>query len=86
MTDDYTAARLELENAERITYRAACKVRCLEANLTRIEPEDFERLMDELETARREASTAVLRELWARLKLGEMENRYPARATPDSEG
>lgn len=86
MTDDYISARLELENAERIAYRAACKVRCLEANLTRIEPEDFDRLMDELETARSEVSTAGLRELRARIRLCEMENRRPAGATPDGEG
>lgn len=86
MNDDYTSARLELENAERIAYRAACKVRCLEANLTRIQPEDFEQLMSELETARREVSAAGRRELRARVKLCEMENRRPAWAAPDGEG
>lgn len=86
MNDDYTSARLELENAERIAYRAACKVRCLEASLTRIEPEEFDRLMDELETARREVSAAGLRELRARVKLCEIVNRRPAGAAPDGEG
>ena len=50
MDRDYCIA--ELPEAERMLYQAQCRVRCLEANLDRIDPEDFEPLMESLETVR----------------------------------
>ena len=47
--------REKILNAERRQYRAACKVRCLEANLTRITPQEFDQLMTQLEAAKAEA-------------------------------
>ena len=67
MDRDYYDA--ELREAERLTYRAQCWVRCLEANLDRIAPEDFEPLMESLEAARRELLDAGLRALQARIAL-----------------
>ncbi len=59
----------ELQKAKRLRYRAQCQVRCLEANLDRIDPEDFEPLMASLETARRELMDAGYREIRARMAL-----------------
>ena len=58
MDRDYYVA--ELREAERLTYRAQCWVRCLEANLDRIAPEDFEPLMESLEAARREGVDGIV--------------------------
>ena len=48
----------ELKDAERRRYRAACRVRCLEASLDRIDPAEFDQMMDQLEAAIVEAQTA----------------------------
>ena len=45
----------ELKDLSRRHYRAVCRVRCLEAALTRIDPSDFDALMDQLEDVRQEA-------------------------------
>lgn len=57
----------ELQEAERRRYRAACRVKMLEAQLDRIRPEEFDRLMDELEAAQAELHEAGVEML--RLKL-----------------
>lgn len=41
----------ELQDAERRRYRAACRVRCLESSLDRIDPGEFDQVMDQLEAA-----------------------------------
>lgn len=45
---------------ERRRYRAECKVRCLEANLDRIDPREFDLLMEQLEAAQEDAKAACL--------------------------
>lgn len=65
----------ELREAERLLYRAQCRVRCLEANLDRIDPEDFEPLMESLETAWRELLDAGYRETCARIALCDCEKK-----------
>lgn len=65
----------ELREAERLLYRAQCRVRCLEANLERIDPEDFETLMDSIEAAREEVQEAGLRAIQARATLCECEKK-----------
>ncbi len=67
----------ELREAEQLLYRAQCRVRCLEANLDRIDPEDFEPLMDSLEAARRDVMDAGLREARARIALCDCEKKLP---------
>jgi|GEM_PF-5011660 len=69
MNRDYYVA--ELKEAERLTYRAQCRVRCLEANLDRIDPKDFEPLMESLEKARQELLEAGRREIYARIVLSD---------------
>ena len=49
----------ELQEAERQCYRAQCRVRCLEANLDRITPDEFEPLMAALEVANIELEAAI---------------------------
>ena len=44
----------ELKDLSRRHYRAVCRVRCLEAALTRTDPSDLDVLMDQLEAARQE--------------------------------
>jgi PP-loop superfamily ATP-utilizing enzyme len=73
MDRDYYVA--ELREAERLLYRAQCRVRCLEANLDRIDPEDFEPLMESLEAARQEATDAGFREVRARIALHDCEKK-----------
>lgn len=75
MDREYCVA--ELREAERLLYRAQCRVRCLEANLDRIDPEDFELLMDSLEAARREVMDAGLRQARARIALCDCEKKLP---------
>lgn len=58
----------EIQEAERQRYRAQCRVRCLEANLDRIAPEEFEPLMASLEAARVELEAAGLRVVQARTR------------------
>lgn len=41
----------ELQEAERRRYRAACRVRCLESSLDRINPAEFDQVMNQLEAA-----------------------------------
>lgn len=48
----------ELQEAERRRYRAACRVRCLESSLDRINPAEFDQVMDQLEAALVEVHTA----------------------------
>lgn len=48
----------ELQKAERRRYRAACRVRCLESSLDRINPTEFDQVMDQLEAALVEAQAA----------------------------
>lgn len=43
---------------ERRRYRAECRVRCLEANLDRIDPQEFDVLMDSIEAAQAEMRDA----------------------------
>lgn len=43
-----------LKEAERRNYRAECKLRCLTSSLDRIDPEDFDQVMDQIEEARKE--------------------------------
>jgi hypothetical protein len=60
MYDFNLAAKSEAYRAaEQRRYRAACLVRCLESSLDRINPEDFERVMLQLEAAQAELHTAV---------------------------
>ena len=61
--------REKILNAERRQYRAACKVRCLEANLTRITPQEFDQLMTQLEAAKEEVRAAFLE--WCTLQNAE---------------
>lgn len=48
----------EKKAAELRVYRARCLLRCLEANLDRINPEQFDELMTRIEAARNELSAA----------------------------
>jgi len=50
----------EVKDAERRRFRAECKLRCLEANLDRITPVEFDGLMDQIEAAQEELRTAGL--------------------------
>lgn len=50
----------EKKEAERRVYRARCRLRCLEANLDRIELERFDELMVQIESARMELHSAIL--------------------------
>ena len=57
----------ELKELSRRNYRAACRVRNLEAALDRIAPNEFDAVMDQLETARRElynTSAEFMRVKW----------------------
>ena len=58
LTDEQRANNEKIAAAERRRYRASCKVRCLEANLTRIDPQEFDQLMDQLKAAKEEAKAA----------------------------
>lgn len=49
----------ELQEAERRRYRAACRVRCLESSLDRINPAEFDQVMDQLEAAIMEVQMAA---------------------------
>lgn len=68
MEREYCAAwPQELKEAERRRYRAACRVKMLEAQLDRIGPEEFDRLMEQIEAAQAEVYEAgddVLRLKW----------------------
>lgn len=70
---DYYVA--ELKKAERLLYRAQCLVRCLEANLDRIDPEGFEPLMESLEKAQRELIDAGFKEVRARIALSDYDTK-----------
>lgn len=50
----------EKKDAEMRLYRARCKLRCLEANLDKISPEQFDELMILIEEARMELHAAAL--------------------------
>lgn len=49
----------ELREAERRCYRLQCLIHCLESNLERIPPEEFEPLMDKIEAAYEEMDVAI---------------------------
>ena len=49
----------ERKEAEDRIYRARCRVRCLEANLDRIDYEEFDSLMAQIESARVELRAAI---------------------------
>ena len=49
----------EKKDAELRVYRAKCLLRCLEANLDRINPDQFDDLMAKIESARMELFTAI---------------------------
>lgn len=54
----------ELQEAEKRRFRAECKLRCLESNLDRISPAEFDALMDQIEATQEElyaAGQAVIR-------------------------
>ena len=50
----------EKKAAENRVYRARCLLRCLESKLDRIEPEEFDGLMLQLEAARSELYAAAI--------------------------
>ena len=50
----------ERKAAEMRLYRAQCRIRCLEANLDRVDPDQFDALMAQLEAAQTELSAAVI--------------------------
>ena len=50
----------ERKEAELRIYRARCRVRCLEANLDRIDYEEFDNLMTRIELARAELRDAIM--------------------------
>ena len=58
----------ELQEAERRRYRAACRVRCLESSLDRIDPGEFDQVMDQLESSKLEASAAGYEVIRLRVK------------------
>ena len=60
----------ELKELKRKLDRAACRVKCLEANITRIDYREFDTLMDELENAQAEVRTLSI----AVTKLERVEN------------
>ena len=68
MEREYCAAwPQELKEAEQRRYRAACRVKMLEAQLDRIGPEEFDQLMEQIEAAQAEVYEAggdVLRLKW----------------------
>lgn len=49
----------ERHDAELRVYRAQCKLRCLEANLDRIDYEEFDELMSAIEATRAELHAAI---------------------------
>ncbi len=53
----------ELREAERRCYRLQCLIHCLESNLARISPEEFEPLMDKIEAAHEELEIAAYQKL-----------------------
>ena len=53
----------EKKDAELRVYRARCRLRCLESNLDRIEPERFDELMVQIEATRMELYSAWLASL-----------------------
>ena len=60
----------ELKELKRKRDRAVCRVKCLEANITRIDYREFDTLMDELENAQAEVRTLSI----AVIKLEQVEN------------
>ena len=62
----------ELKELSRQRYRALHRVRCLEAAITRIDPSQFDALMEQVEHAQREVSR--IRTHYLRMKW-EYENR-----------
>ena len=48
----------EPKAAERLRYRAECKVRCLTSALDRVEPTGFDALMNQIEAAQTELQAA----------------------------
>lgn len=60
----------ERKDAEFRVYRARCRLRCLEANLDRIDFDQFDDLMAQLEAARAELQAAVNAKIMVATKMG----------------
>ena len=58
----------EKKDAELRVYRARCRLRCLEANLDRIDPDQFDELMAQIESARMELHEASVANLRVRME------------------
>ena len=72
MYDFNLAARgAAYQEAERRRYRAECKARCLEANLERIGPGEFDALMGQIEAAQEELYQAALEVMELRWKYAQ---------------
>lgn len=54
MIRSMTEIKAKIASIDRELYRAKCRVKCLEAKLLRIEPEEFDALMAQLEAAKSE--------------------------------
>lgn len=52
MIRSMTEIKAKIASIDRELYRAKCRVKCLEAKLLRIEPEEFDALMVQLEAAK----------------------------------
>ena len=49
-----------LKEAERKRYRLSCKIKCLESALTRIDPYEFDGVMDEIERTQKELRAVAM--------------------------
>lgn len=58
----------EKKDAELRVYRARCRLRCLEANLDRIDLDQFDELMVQIESARMELHEASVANLCVRME------------------
>ena len=59
----------ELQEAEQRRDRAACRVRCLESSLDRIDPDEFDQVMDQLGAALVEVQAAGAEVIRLQLEL-----------------
>lgn len=60
----------ERKDAELRVYRARCRLRCLEANLDRIDFDQFDDLMAQIEAARAELQAAVNAKIMVATAMG----------------
>lgn len=69
MSQSVDELKLMLNIADRELYRAECLVKCLEAKLLRIEPEEFDELMKRLEAAKskQQRAAAIRFDVWCDL-------------------